>query len=235
MIVRLGVIGDVHAECERLEQAISYLKTQMVDAIVCTGDIVDGSGCPDTSARLLKDHDIHTVRGNHDRWLLQDKARHVPNAHGKDALHGDTLSYLAELPATIELDTIAGRLLLCHGVANNDLGKVWPGTERLEIERSRELDTLIASGKHHYVINGHMHFRTIIHFETLTLINAGTLKGVHWPGFSLIDFESLEVTAYEFSDDSIALSRKHPLHADHYERFPDTQSFSGNWEPVRLF
>lgn len=235
MISRLGVIGDVHAEHERLEQAIYFLKEQTVDAIICTGDIVDGGGCPDTSVALLVEHDIHTVRGNHDRWILQGKARHVPDAHHPHNLTADTLQYLEQLPTTVELDTISGKLLLCHGIADNDLSKVWPGSERLPVERSAELDLLIDSGRHNFVINGHMHFRTMIHFEQLTLINAGTLKGVHWPGFSLIDFAMQTVFAFEFTESGITSSKSHSLISDEYQTYRNTQAFSGDWNPVRLF
>jgi predicted phosphodiesterase len=234
-ISRLGIIGDVHAEHERLALAIDHLSKLSADAMVCTGDIVDGIGCPNESVQLLVDANVHTVRGNHDRWLLEDKARHVPYAHAMSDLSEDTTTYLRNLPTFIELDTIAGRLMLCHGIGEDDLRKVWPGTERMPPERSKKLDSIISAGEFQYVINGHMHFRTIIHFDDLILINAGTLKGEHWPGFSLIDFENHEVLAYEFRDDTVHHAKTQALVENHHVIWPDTQSFTGDWEPVRLF
>ena len=105
----------------------------------------------------------------------------------------------------------------------------------MEIERSGELDRIIADGDYRYVINGHMHFRTLIHFEALTLINAGTLRGEHWPGFSLVDFQTEEITAWEFKEDGINLAKVHHLGDENHVVWQDTQSFSGGWEPVRLF
>ena len=235
VISRLGVIGDVHAEDSRLQQALEHLADLELDAIVCTGDIVDGVGCPNESVKLLQANDVHTVRGNHDRWVMEEKARHVPDAHRLEELSDDTRRYLDNLPTQITLNIVHGPLLLCHGIADNDLKKVWPGTERMGIERSLELDEIIASGNYRYVINGHMHFRTLIHFETLTLINAGTLRGIHWPGFSMIEFDEHRITAYEFRDDTINLVRSHSLVDDSHEVYEDTQAFSGGWEPVRLF
>ena len=52
-IARLGVIGDVHAEDARLELALDHLQAAGVDRIICTGDVVDGSGCPERSLRLF--------------------------------------------------------------------------------------------------------------------------------------------------------------------------------------
>lgn len=232
---RLGIIGDVHAEHDRLAVALDYLHGHGVDEILCTGDIVDGRGCPDSSVRLLQQADVTTVRGNHDRWLLQDKARHVPQAHFAENLAPETLDYLNELPMQAEVDTIDGTLLLCHGVADDDLRKVWPGTERMPAERSSLLDDIIRTGDIRYMINGHMHFRTIIHFESLTLINAGTLKGEHWPGFSILNLDEAEITAYEFREDGISMTKQQPIQEPHHTVWSDTQAFSGEWEPVRLF
>lgn len=234
-ITSLGVIGDVHAEDDRLNQAIEHLNALKPDAIVCTGDIVDGGGCPNEAVRLLDNAGIHTVRGNHDRWFLQEKARHIPDAHILKDLSPYARNYLDNLPVQLSLPTIHGKLLLCHGVGDNDLKKIWPGTERMEIERSQQLDEIIASGEYRYIINGHMHFRTLIHFESLTLINAGTLKGEHWPGFAIIDFEQHKITAFEFGDDGVNHAKTQSLIDERHIPWPNTQAFSGNWDPVRLF
>ncbi|MDA0273253.1 MAG: metallophosphoesterase, partial [Proteobacteria bacterium] len=112
-IRKLGVIGDVHAEHHRLEAALEHLGSLETDAIVCTGDIVDGVGCPNESIKLLNHSEVFTVRGNHDRWILEDKARHIEDAHSVDDLSEASLSYLNALPSQVTLDTIRGKLLLC--------------------------------------------------------------------------------------------------------------------------
>ena len=45
-----------------------------VDQIVCTGDLPDGTGDLEESCRLLQKN-VLTVRGNHDRWLLDGVKR----------------------------------------------------------------------------------------------------------------------------------------------------------------
>ena len=232
---RIGVIGDVHAENRRLETAIAFLTTQGVDSILCTGDIVDGVGNPDKCIDLLTKHNIRVVQGNHDRWCLEEKARHVPNAHLRANLDRNSIEYLTQLPKQLAINTIAGSLLLCHGIGNNDLRKVWPGTERMPAERSKELDAIIASNKYQFVVNGHMHFKTIIHFTNLKLINAGTIRGDHWPGFSLIDFRTFLIDTYRFKDDVVHHEKTTPLDDEPACLFGDTQDFRGNWQPQLLF
>ncbi|MBT3694913.1 MAG: metallophosphoesterase, partial [Gammaproteobacteria bacterium] len=74
---KIGIVGDVHAEDKRLGLTLSWLEKQGVDTIVCTGDVADGRGDIDATCALLARNNVRTVAGNHDRWLLTDKARHV--------------------------------------------------------------------------------------------------------------------------------------------------------------
>jgi len=235
MIRRLAVLGDLHAEDRRLAGALEWLAGQRVDAIVCTGDIADGRGCVDVSCRLLHEARVVAVAGNHDRWLLQDRVRHIPEAHRRDQLHDQSIAYLQALPRTAELHTVAGRLLLCHGVAHNDLGKVWPGTERSPIERSAELDEVIESGRYRFLVNGHLHYRVLIDFEALLLVNAGTLKGPY-AGFSVMDFEQDCIASFGLEDQSPQLLAERPLTPSPERRvWRNTQAFDGDWQPVALY
>ena len=232
----MGVIGDAHAEDERLATALSVLCDEDVDLIVCTGDVVDGTGSPDRTVQLLRDADVVTVRGNHDRWLLENKARHVPDAHRAESLRRETLDFLEGLPRELTLNTVAGSLLLCHGIGKFDLRKVWPGSERMPPERSKELDALIAAGKVRFLLNGHMHFRVLVHFETLTLFNAGTLRGNNAPGFTVLDFETLLAQPFTLRDGGVERVNPIPIHATPDRRvWRDTGEFDGNWQPTRVF
>jgi len=236
MIRRIGVIGDLHAEDRRLGRVLEWLAGAGVDTIICTGDIADGRGCVDLSCRLLSEAQVACVAGNHDRWLLEDRVRHVADAHLRRNLSERSLAYLATLPRTQTLETTAGSLLLCHGVGSNDLGKIWPGTARSAIERSSELDALLAAGSHRFLVNGHLHYRVLIDFPELLLVNAGTLKG-QYAGFSVMDFESDAISAFGFDADDRPLKLiEHSLSASAERRvWRDTQAFDGTWQPLALY
>lgn len=234
-IRRAGVIGDVHAEDERLAGALEWLSGQDVDVILCTGDVADGVGCVNTACSLLRDADVLTVAGNHDRWLLQDRVRHVADAHFLADLDDESRDYLTALPRLRTLNTVAGPLLLCHGVVENDLAKVWPGTERSPIERSTEMDDLVAASTHRFVVNGHMHYRVLIDFEGVVLVNAGTIRGP-FSGVTVIDFEGDFAAAYERDGNGRAHRvAEHELTRNGERRiWRDTQEFDGFWQPVTL-
>lgn len=234
---RIGLIGDVHAEHRFLDIALEFLHGQSLDAILCTGDLADGKGSLDMCCQLLRESGAQVVAGNHDRWFLGDRLREVPEAHLRREHKDESVEYLSNLPATIVVPTVLGDVLLCHGVGKNDLRKVWPGTPRMALERSHELDGIIAAGTTPLVLNGHMHYRVIVNFEGLTLINAGTLKGVHRPGVSILDLQNDVATAYEFTPaGSLAVARDQYIRkSDDRRVWRDTQCFDGQWDPVTLY
>src|SRR5207237_6134901 len=83
---RTGVIGDMHAEHEYLSSALRCLDAQNLDAIIATGDIVDGPGDVDICCGTLMQSNVAVVRGNHERWFAADYARGLPFASKKEAL-----------------------------------------------------------------------------------------------------------------------------------------------------
>lgn len=233
---RLGIIGDVHAEDDALTLAIEHLLDAGVDALLCTGDLADGPGDLERCVTLLQQHQVMTVAGNHERWLLEDKVRHIPHAHHRRDLSDDCLAYLEALPKTLALDTIAGPLLLCHGVGEKDMVKIWPGSERLGPQRSEHMDELLDQADFRWLINGHMHYRTLIHFQALTFMNAGTLSRRHRPGITLLDFDDNTVSAFEFDDNTLSHQLTRPL-SPHPEEpvWRNTEAFTGATPPIVLY
>jgi len=234
LLRRLGVIGDVHAEHHRLAQALEWLHGQRIDAVLCTGDLADGSGCVDRSVTLLAQAGAHTVAGNHDRWLLQDRVRHVQQAHSRTALCDATLEYLDALPRHRTFSTTAGHLMLCHGVAEDDLGRVWPGNHRTRPRRSERLDALIDAGSHRLLINGHMHFRVLLDFPGLTLCNAGTLKGAH-AGVSILDTVDGSIAAFELGAAGVERVAEVAIDAADRPLWQSTRDFDGTRAPTLLY
>jgi len=235
LINRLGVIGDVHGEQWRLGRALEWLHGQRVDAIVCTGDVADGRGSINECCDLLSKAEVTTVAGNHDRWLLENRVRHLSDAHCAAELSTASREFLGGLARQETLETTLGPLLLCHGVADNDLAKVWPGTAQSDVRRNPQLDRILQSSEYRLLINGHMHFRVLIDFNDLLLVNAGTLKGER-SGVCVIDFEGSAISAFEIGDEGVAKQVSgHALESGQRRVWRDTQEFDGSWTPVALY
>ena len=194
----IGVIGDVHAEDKLLDKAVHFLQSKNVEKIVCVGDIVDGLGDVNECCNTLMREEILVVLGNHDRWLLKNEMRSLKQATQLDSLSEFSQSFLFSLPLTLDFSTPHGLALLCHGLGKNDMVRLTPYDYGYAIDVNTDLQNLIREQKYKYVINGHTHYKMVRNFSKLTIINAGTLKRGHEPGFLLIDFVQQFVQFYKF-------------------------------------
>ena len=196
---RIGLIGDVHQEDEGLQTALRHLADVGVSGVLCTGDIVDGFGNVWRCMDLLREAGAHLVRGNHDRWLVQNVMRNMPDALEPEALTQADRAWLGGLPATLRFDTELGSLLLCHGLGKNDMGSVTPDDFGYALEVNDDLQALMRESKVEIVVAGHTHRRMVRRFGDLVVINAGTLLRTHDPGFAVADFESRTVRFFDLA------------------------------------
>lgn len=198
---RIGIIGDVHAEDELLESSLNFLAGEKLDAILCVGDVVDGAGDANRCCELLQQFHVLTVRGNHDRWILENTMRDLPDATSREELTNDNLSFLRGLSSTRSFPTVAGRLLLCHGMGENDMQGVSPHDEGYALEGKDELQQLMRDKTVRFVIAGHTHRRMVRDFGGLVVINAGTLFRVGQPCVATADFGERWLQFHDFEED----------------------------------
>jgi predicted phosphodiesterase len=191
--MRFGLIGDVHAEDERLHAAVTALRAARVDGILCCGDLVDGHGDVDRVCSTLALHRVTTVRGNHDRWIRADEMRTLPKAHTMTALSTLSIEILKSLPKTVTLDVPGGKLLLCHGVGENDMIRLNADDSGYAISSNEDLLKVLFDATISVMVCGHTHKPWVRRFERgggkapLVVVNAGTLAREDNPGFAILD------------------------------------------------
>jgi predicted phosphodiesterase len=205
---RIGVIGDVHACDKRLDHLVGFFQAQSLDELLCVGDVVNGPGDPDACAALLQAAGVITVRGNHDRWLLEGQAPLGEDMqHRLEDLAPATVSFLQALPASIELRGADGtRLLLCHGLLDNDMNSITAEDYGYALEANDELQTLLGAGERRIVIKGHRHRPAIWRLSDLTLIDAGSLLNYNASCGVIIDLPASTVTAITVKNSAIELA-----------------------------
>jgi len=208
---RLGAIGDIHAEDEALARALDFFASSRVDRVLAVGDIVDGAGDASRCCALLAAASVDAVRGNHDRWILGNQLRSLPEATPVEALDAAARAYLAGLPATREYDTAVGPLLLCHGLDGDDMNRLGPDDTGYGLASNLVLQRLIAARQRRWIVGGHTHRRMVRHIDRLTIINAGTLHRAHDPCCVLIDLVRGQVTFHDITAAGIALASVHSL------------------------
>jgi predicted phosphodiesterase len=201
MLKRIGVIGDVHCEDVTLAVALDALAEAGVGEVLAVGDFADGTGDLNRCCGLLAGTNAIAVRGNHDRWLFEGKLRDEPGATSLASLEPSTLAFLRALPATRELESVAGRVLLCHGLGADDMAKLKPDDSGYALENNDALGALLRDGRFAFVVNGHTHRRMVRRVGALTVINAGTLHRDDGPGFCIVDFEAERAEFFDVTAD----------------------------------
>jgi predicted phosphodiesterase len=202
--MRLGLVGDVHAEDERLAIALDRFASDRVDRVLCTGDVADGHGDLDRTCALLRQAGVLTVRGNHDRWLGEDTMRTLPHAHRRTRLAPASLAFLTTLPPTIAVDLPEGKLLLCHGVGTNDMYRLDADSIEYAIFSNDDLRNVLSDPTIAIMVGGHTHRPFARHVArgagrtALLVVNAGTLAREYDAGFSILDTTSRHVDRYAF-------------------------------------
>lgn len=189
---RFGIIGDVHAQHDLLQQALDEICSLDVDAIVCTGDIADGTGSLDRCCALLSAYDVDVVAGNHDRWLLEKiDSNGVNGVAAGRRITDRTLAYLRGLPATRLIETGTGRLMVCHGLGADDLFR-FP-TRTVDEQSAARLDAFAAEHDVRWLVNGHIHRELVRSWRGITFINAGTVCSRYKPAYGVLDVNSNQI------------------------------------------
>lgn len=78
---KIGVISDVHGNLPALQEALKYLDKQGCCEIIHTGDVVDIGADSLACLKLLLQHGVTCLMGNHDRDFVKNDARHRAFSH----------------------------------------------------------------------------------------------------------------------------------------------------------
>ncbi len=117
--MRFAAIADIHGNSAALDAVLADIRDHGIDAIVDLGDIVSGPlDAAGTLDRLIG-RDIVHVRGNHDRYLIEQDPEGMGSwerpAYAQ--LDARQLAWLRDLPlATIWRDEV----FLCHATPQDD-------------------------------------------------------------------------------------------------------------------
>ncbi len=103
--MKIGLISDVHATAEPVQEALTLFRQNNVDNIICVGDIAGYGEELDQTVELLLKGKCQVISGNHDTWFL-DKT--VPEDQQW------IKNYFANLPATLEFTVEDKHLYVVH-------------------------------------------------------------------------------------------------------------------------
>lgn len=117
--MRLAVISDIHGNLLALEAVLADIAERGVDAIVNLGDCVTSPLWPRETFERLAELDLPTVRGNHDRWIVEKPEAELSPA-GRFAHAALTAAQRASLHALPPLLEVSPDILAVHGTPTDD-------------------------------------------------------------------------------------------------------------------
>ena len=118
--MRIAVVADIHGNVRALRAVMDDLKKVAPDSVINLGDCVSGPLEAAETADVLISLAWTTIRGNHDRQLLDRPVDEMgPSDKAASAeLKNHHKAWLSALEQTVEVED----LLLCHGTPDNDTG-----------------------------------------------------------------------------------------------------------------
>ena len=186
--MRVAVISDVHANRVALDAVLDDVPD--VDATVCAGDVVGYNPWPAECVAALRDRDVPTVMGNHDRAVASDSTFRFNSMaaagveYARSELDDDALSWLSALPdERTELD---GRVRLVHDHPWIQDKYTYP--EEFRADFLDDEDVLVL---------GHTHVQDHRVFDEGIVMNPGSVgqprDGDHRAAYAILDLNDLSV------------------------------------------
>jgi putative phosphoesterase len=175
--MRIAVLSDIHGNVRALRAVMEDLKEVAADRVINLGDTVSGPLEAAETADVLISLAWTTVRGNHDRQLL-DRPHDKMGASDGAAfaeLKSHHKSWLNSLEQTVEFEG----LIFCHGTPDNDLVYLTETVEpdgRVRIATRAEVTRRLSGVQAPIVLCGHSHFvRTVALDHGRLVINPGSV------------------------------------------------------------
>jgi len=186
--MRLGVISDIHSNLPALEAVAADMPA--VDGLVCAGDIVGYNPWPADCVEWVRDREVPTVMGNHDRMAAGagnfrgNRMARAGVQHAEEQLDDDALGWLADLPEQRQLRD--DRLAVVHG--HPDDPDRYTRLHEFGPDLLRGADALVM---------GHTHVQHHERYDEGVVLNPGSVgqprDGDPRAAYAVLDLEDLTV------------------------------------------
>ncbi len=162
----VGVISDIHANRVALDAVLADMPD--VDALVCAGDVVGYNPWPVACVDAVREREVPTVMGNHDRAVVTGTGfagngmADAGVAYAREQLDDDRVEWLAGLLE--ERLAFDGRLKLVHGHPDDPNRYTYPA-----------LFDAGLLGDEDVLVMGHTHVQAHETFDEGVVMNPGSV------------------------------------------------------------
>lgn len=179
--MRVGLIGDIHANLPALEAVLRHAHEREIGAIWNVGDLVGYGAFPDEVVEHLRVENVLSIIGNYDLKVLDIKhkkekwrRKRIPLKilafeWAYQNLSRKSLKYLQSLPQEIRFEWEGRRVLLTHASPASNEEALDAATAE---SRFRELAQMARTD---LIICGHSHQPFVRHVGDIWFINTGSV------------------------------------------------------------
>jgi putative phosphoesterase len=197
---KIAVISDIHSNMPALKAVFRHIDREDVDDVICAGDIVGYNSMPNEVIELLRERNVISIAGNHDRNAVTGNFENMNSLAARalelnvSAISGVNFSYLRELKPSAQLEGIA----VFHGSPTDPDEYVY--------EEMADVKLVEASGRELTVL-GHTHIPYVKRIGSGTVMNPGSVgqprDGDARASFAIIEGDSIEIRRTPYDIESI--------------------------------
>ncbi|MFC4450529.1 metallophosphoesterase family protein [Halorussus aquaticus] len=201
--MRIGVLSDVHSNRVAFESVLDDMPD--VDGLVCAGDVVGYNPWPAECVEMVREREIPTVMGNHDRAVASGTAfrfNQMAKAgveHARERLSENQRDWLADLPD--ERHEFDGRVKIVHGHPDDPDHYTMP----------EEFSADLLDGED-VLVMGHTHVQYAEEYADGVVMNPGSVgqprDGDPRAAYAVLDLDDLSVEQRRVEYDIEAVRRE---------------------------
>jgi len=175
--MRIAVMSDIHGNLWALDAVLADIARRKVDVTVNLGDILSGPLLPAETADRLMQLGLPTIRGNHERQVLEQDPANMgaSDRWAHDHIAPGQREWIASLPPSMRLQK---DVLLVHGTPGSDL-VYWMESVDPAGHRAATYDEVLQrAGDAHgsLVLCGHSHLpRSVLLDDGRLVVNPGSV------------------------------------------------------------
>lgn len=175
--MKIAVLSDIHGNIAALEAVLADAASREVGQIVNLGDICSGALFPRETAERLMALNLPTIRGNHERQVLEQAVERMglSDRHAFEHLLPQHKAWLASLPETLRL---SDDVLLVHGTPSRDLTYFLETVTEtgLRAATNAEIEARVGDTDASLILCGHTHVQRVVMLDDGRLIvNPGSV------------------------------------------------------------
>lgn len=194
--MKIGIISDIHGNRVALDAVFADMPS--VDTMVCAGDVVGYNPWPSACIEAVREREIPTVMGNHDRAVAAGDAFDFTSMAGagveytRKELDDGEIAWLDSLPD--ERTEFDGRVKIVHGHPDDPDRYTYPDMFSPDL-----------LGDEDVLVMGHTHVQAHEIYDGGLVMNPGSVgqprDGDPRAAYTILDLDAMDVTEHRVDYD----------------------------------